>query len=102
MSKLYTLIEDQVSLLLRTIYEDDYGQYHFGSFVSNMKILNAILFIMTMLIFIAIVMMFGLFLWNYGLATVFTFIRPIGNTEVKQVGEYTQLMITLVALMMFL
>lgn len=105
MSKIYTLIEDQVSNIVRIILEDeDTGELKFGSFIKGPKWVKPAISIITAFVFLFIALFFGLYLWNYGLAPVFPSlvakIDPVSRPD--QAGNpYVQLFLTLIALMMF-
>jgi hypothetical protein len=105
MSKIYKLIEDQVNILLRFVLEDEYtGQIQYGKWISGPKWVKPFIHLITTLVFLFVVLFFGLYLWNFGLHPVFpgvvAKIDPMN--PVQSSNPYSQLVLTLVALMMFL
>lgn len=98
MSKLYSLIEDQVNIILRLIFEDDNGEVAGDS---APKYLFLALKLISALFFLLVVLLAGLYLWNYGIAAVFPIVDAIGEPKPAQLDNpYMQLVITLLALMM--
>ncbi len=104
MSKIYMLIENQVNNLLRLVMEDDYsGQIQYGPWIKSAKWVQPIVTALTTLIFLAIALSFGIYLWNYGIQPVFPGIvaKIDGLNPAQASNTYVQLIITLIAIMMF-
>jgi hypothetical protein len=102
MPRLYNLIEDQVSIITRMIMENDYGDVEYGGFIRSPKWVKPIINLVSVLIYLGILFVGGLFLWNRGLSAVIPAISPIGESRPKQLrNRFTQLLLTLIALMMF-
>jgi hypothetical protein len=102
MSKIYTMIENQVNTLLEFTMVDDSGNLQFSSLIPNPKWIKPIVQIITAVIYLAIVLFFGLYLWNFGLQPVFPgIIAKIDPANPAQAANpYTQLILTLLAIMM--
>lgn len=92
MSKLYSMVETQI-----------------GTLVSNMNVdsvlgLNLVMFvkIASSIVYIAIVLTFGIYLWNHGFQPLFPGLaaKIDGNDSNQFSNEYAQLIMTLLALMM--
>jgi hypothetical protein len=104
MSKIYVLIETQVNNLLRLMMEDDYtGQIQYGPLIKGPKWVQPIVSLITTLVFLGIALTFGIYLWNYGIQPVFPGIvaKIDGANPAQASSVYLQLVITLIALMMF-
>jgi len=105
MSKIYTLIENQVNALLRVRMEDDFtGEINYGPWIKGPKWVQPFVTGITIIIFIIIFMIFGLALWNYGIQPVLPGIvaKIDGANPAQAASPYVQLMITLLAFMMFM
>ena len=103
MSRIYNLIEDQVNILLRFVLEDDMtGQIQYGRWIRGPKWVKPAVQLITTIVFIGIILSFGLFLWNYGLHPVFPGVvaRIDPSNSAQAANPYTQLVLTLLALMM--
>lgn len=106
MSNFYKIIENQVNIILRFVLsEDDKGELQYGSWVSGPRWVQLFVQVLTLLLFLTIVSIFGVYLWNNGISAVFpNVVQPLGvpPSEIKQRDNpYLQLIITLFALMMF-
>ena len=104
MSKIYKLIEEQVNILLRFLLEDEKtGQVHYPAWLPGGKYIKPVVQLLTILVFLAVVLIFGVYLWNYGLQPAFPGIvarlDPMNPSQAS--NAYTQLVLTLIALMMF-
>jgi hypothetical protein len=101
MSRLYSLIENSVVNVLRLIINNQDEQQQASWIIRNANLLVGII---SAFAFVMVVFLAGLFLWNRGLAPVFTFIKPLGMIEsVRQFDNpYTQLLVTLIAMMVVL
>lgn len=102
MSKLYKLIEEQVNILLRFIMEDDRGQIQYGKWIQGPKWVKPFIQFVTTIIFLLIILAFGLYLWNYGLHPVMPGLiaRIDSNNPLQARNPYAQLVLTLLALML--
>jgi len=105
MSKIYKLIEEQVNNILRWRLEDDLtGQIQYNQWISGPKVVKPIIQLIATFIFLFVVLFFGLYLWNYGLHPAFpgvvAKIDPLNPAQAA--NPYTQLILTLLALMMFM
>ncbi len=104
MSKIYLLIQEQVNNLLRFVLEDnETGEIQYSSWVPGPKWVKPIIQLLTILIFLAVVLFFGLYLWNYGLQPAFPgIVAKLNPNDPNQASNpYTQLILTLLALIMF-
>jgi hypothetical protein len=103
MSKIYNLIENQVSNVIRIILEENDGTLTFNSLIPNAKWVNPIISIVTSLVFFTLALFFGLYLWNYGLQPAFPgIVAQINPSNPSQASNpYVQLILTLIALLMF-
>ncbi len=105
MSKIYNLIENQVNILLRFVMEDDMtGQVNYGAWIKGPKEIQLAVQVITTLVFIFIALFFGLYLWNYGLQPAFPGLvaRIDGSNPAQATNPYSQLILTLLAIMMFM
>ena len=105
MSKIYSLIESQVNNILRIVLVDDYtGEVHYGAIIPGPKWVAPVVSFLTSVVFLLIVLTFGVFLWNKGLHPVFPNIvaQINGNNPAQASSEGMQLVLTLFALMLFL
>lgn len=103
MSKIYNMIESQINNLLRFKLEDDWsGEIKYNKWISGPKAVKPFVQAITTLIFLAVILTFGLYLWNTGLVPVFPgIVAPIDPTNPSQAANpYVQLILTLLALMM--
>jgi hypothetical protein len=103
MSKLYNFIESQVNNMLQSLMTDESGRIQFNSIISTPAAIRPWIATLTTILFVMIMFIFGIFIWNQGLATVFPGVvaRIEGNGANGQVNnKYIQLLITLVALNM--
>ena len=103
MSRIYNMIEDQVNILLRIVLEDDQtGQINYGSWLSGPKWVKPLVTLITTVIFLLVIMSFGLYLWNYGLVPVFPGIvaRIDASNPSQASNPFVQLVVTFLALMM--
>lgn len=103
MSKIYKLIEEQVNILLRFVLEDERtGQIQYGQWIKGPKWVKPAVQLITTLIFLAIVLFFGVYLWNFGLQPVFPgVVAKINPADPNQAANpYTQLILSLLAMMM--
>lgn len=102
MSKIYSLIEQQINVLLGFIVQDDpMGEVQYLGWVRG-PWAKPIITIITTLIYLLVVLAFGLYLWNYGLVPVFpNVIAAINPSNPAQAtNPYSQLILTLLAIMM--
>ncbi len=102
MSKIYNLIESQVNTILRLVLEDDRtGQIDYG-WLGGAKYIQPLVMFITSVIFLFIILNFGLYLWNFGLAPVFPgLVAPISAANPSQASNpLIQLVITFMALML--
>ena len=105
MSKIYTLIEGQINNILRILLVDDYtGEIQYGSWIPGPKWVSFVVSLITLFVFLAITLVFGVFLWNKGLHPVFpNVVAAIDhNNPLQASSEWVQLVLTLFALMLFL
>lgn len=105
MSKIYSLIETQINNILRVVLVDDYtGEIKYGSMIPGPKWVAPVVSVLTSMVFLLIVLTFGVFLWNKGLHPVFpNIVAPIdGNNPIQSSSPGVQLVLTLFALMLFL
>lgn len=105
MSKIYKLIEEQVNILLRFVLEDDRtGQIQYGQWIKGPKWVKPAVQLLTTLVFLAVVLFFGLYLWNFGLQPAFPgLVAKIDSSNPAQAANpYTQLVLTLLAMMMIM
>lgn len=105
MSKIYALIENQVNNILRILLVDDYtGEIKYGSFIPGPKWVAPVVSILTSLLFLFVVLTFGVFLWNKGLHPLFPNVVAVidGKNPNQANTEWVQLVLTLFALMLFL
>jgi hypothetical protein len=101
MSKLYNLIENQVNIVLRILMEDnETGQIQYGAWISGPKWVKPIIALITTIVFLVILLIFGLFLWNNGLHRVMPNVFAEINDNNSYENKYTQIVITLLALML--
>jgi hypothetical protein len=102
MSKLFSLIQTQVDNLFKFNVQSDQGLV-LPTWIPHQMYLRPVINIISAIFFILVVLMFGKFLWNQGLAPVFSVIAPIGEFDRRvQYPAFTQLIVTLLALMMIL
>ena len=102
MSRIYNLIENQVNSILRLLLEDNQtGQVDY-SWVGGPKWIQPIVTLITSVLFLTVLLSFGLYLWNFGLVPVFPgLVAPISSTNTAQAANpFIQLVITFIALMM--
>ena len=105
MSRIYKMIEEQVNNLLRFQLEDDLtGRIQYNQWISGPKVIKPIIQLLTTLLFLAVVLFFGVYLWNNGLQPVFpNVIAKLNPADPNQASSpYTQLLLTLMALMMII
>ena len=101
MAILYNLIESNLNALLNAIYRNQYDQYDFSGIIGNIQALQVLLNVLTLVVYIILVFVFGLYLWNQGLSTTLSFVQPIGMGRYQQYGnKYAQLLVTLFALLL--
>lgn len=101
MSTLYSMIENQINLLLRFFLETDEGEIRYTDLLSGPKQIKAFITLLSALLFIVLVIFFGLYLWNQGLQPVFpSVISPIGLEKPFEQSKnpFFQLILTLIAL----
>ena len=102
MSRLFALIQTQVDNLFKFNVQSDQGLV-LPAWIPHQMYLRPLINIISAVFFILIVLMFGKFLWNQGLAPVFNVISPIGEFDRRpQYSAFMQLIVTLLALMMIL
>lgn len=108
MSRLYNWIESNVAALINSITTDSQGNFVPNMLITDNKTFNSVLNVVTIILFILIVLIFGVFLWNQGLAAVTNIVKPIGyGSDINGVqmgprqlrSKYAQLVVTLIALM---
>lgn len=105
MSKIYSLIESQVNNILRIMLVDDYtGEINYGTMIPGPKWVAPVVSILTSVVFLMIVLTFGVFLWNKGLHPVFPNVVAVIDSKnpLQASSEGMQLVLTLFALMLFL
>lgn len=93
MSQLFNMIDNQVQILLRLLIEDDTGNIQYGPWIKGPKYIRPILSIVTTLVYLAIIVWVGQYLWNQGLV-------PAMPRIFAPIYTYRQLLLTLLALMM--
>jgi hypothetical protein len=93
MSKLYTLIEQQVNNFLRLVFEDDSGNVEYGGIIPGAKWVAPVIQFIAILVFLFIILFVGQYLWNKGLVPAFSFVQEIEDSQ--------QMLLTLFALIMF-
>lgn len=101
MSKIYAIIESQVNNILRLNMEDENGVVQYGTLIPAPKYIQPFISLLTALIIVILVSIFGLFLWNQGLhATMPNVFAEIATGQPGQAQKpFVQLLITLLALM---
>lgn len=92
MSKIYALIEDQVASMVLNMNVNSVLGLSLGTFVKAV----------TTVIYVGVLLVFGVYLWNHGLQPLFPgLVAKINNSDPNQMAnEYGQLLLTLIALMM--
>jgi hypothetical protein len=101
MSRLYNLIEQQAINVMKLIINQQTDQENVQWYLQyGGPIVSAI----ATLVFLLVIFVFGLFLWNQGLHAVMpNVVAQIGGGMYNQYNNpYTQLIVTLIALMMIL
>ena len=105
MSRLYSIIEGQVNNILRIIMEGEQGQvdWDFWSQYITPKYLRVSISLFASIVYLTILSMVGIYLWNQGIATMAPgIVKPFGNKAVSQdKNQYFQLFITLFASILF-
>jgi len=98
------MIETQVNILLRFVLEDDRGNITYGPYIKGPKMIKPIIQFIALVIYLMVVMFFGLYLWNQGLHVAFPgVVMQLGTTTYRQLpNPYVQLLVTLVAMMFIL
>lgn len=108
MSKLYNFIESQVNNMLQSLMTDESGRIQFNAIISTPASIRPWIAALTTVLFVMVMFIFGIFIWNKGLATVFPgVVAPIEGASMGQMNQYgqmnnkyVQLLLTLVALNM--
>lgn len=99
MSRLYTIIENQVNNLLQYLMIDEAGRIQYNSIIPTPDSIRPAIVILTMMFFIAIVSTLGIFLWNQGLSPLLP-VEPITGSGKQLKNKYLQLFLTLVSINM--
>lgn len=103
MSKLFSLIQSQVDNLFKFNVQTEQGLI-LPAWVPHQMYLRPMINLISAIFFLIIVLMFGKFLWNQGIVSVFNIALPIGGEMERraQLTAYPQLIVTLMALMMIM
>lgn len=103
MSKIYQLIEEQINNIFRINMEESNGQLRLPGWIPGPQFVRPLIQFVSAIIFIAIVLYFGVRLWNFGIQPVLPgIVAPIqpGQPGQNSTPE-TQLLLTLLAFLMF-
>lgn len=105
MSRLFTIIQNQIEAVLRVVMEGDDGQVdwsYWGQFMPP-KYLRVIIAFIAGLLYLLVMSVVGMYLWNQGLSVMApSVIRPFGSSVYSQSqNPFFQLFITLFALISF-
>jgi len=104
MSKIYQLIETQINSLLQFILQDAHtGEIQFNQWIRGPALFRSIVQFISIVVFIILALMFGVYLWNFGIVPVLPGLAaPITSADPAQAANpYVQLIVSLIALMMF-
>lgn len=100
MSTFYAIIESQVNTILKFMFEDRQEQEK--SWVPGPRWIQLIVQFFTLLVIMFLIAFFGLYLWNRGIHPILPeIISPIDGREGQFQNPYLQLIVTIIALMMF-
>lgn len=102
MSRIFSLIETQVNLILGTILDQGtLDKIRDGEIQIGPQSIVPVAYFLSMLIFLFVILAFGVYLWNFGLHPVFPgIIAKIDPANPAQAtNPYVQLVITLIAIM---
>lgn len=102
MSKILSLLSSQVGVLYTMFSRDTSDEVLYGWDKGSPSVRLTIQLV-TVIVFIMLIVMVGLYLWNRGLHPVFpSIIAPIDGTSLNQFKDpYRQLIVTVLAIMMF-
>ena len=102
MSRIFTLIEEQVNNIVRILLEDqETGELMFGSWLPTPSYIQPLVSAVAIVLFLGLILVFGVYLWNKGLHPAFPgIVAKLDASNPNQSGSpYTQLLITLLAIM---
>ena len=104
MPKLYGIIEDQVNNILRFFMEDPFsGNVAYNALIPGPAYIKPVIQGIAILLYLVILLVAGLFLWNQGLHVAFpNVVAAFGDQPIRVYNSYVQLIISLVAIMMIL
>lgn len=102
MPRLYSLIEDQINNLFRFQMEDENGSVQYNKYIQGPKMLRPVISFVAAMIFLLIILTFGIYLWNHGLSPVMPniFMKIDSMNPSQFSNSYIQLFITLLGLSM--
>lgn len=105
MSKIYQLIQDQVDNIVRILSKEDVqGNVYYPAWLGGNKYVKPVIQVLSLLLFILVVLFFGVQLWNYGLQPVLPGV--VAKIDPSNLGQdsnpMVQMLLTLLALMVFL
>jgi hypothetical protein len=102
MSKLFNFISDQINQLMLLLLVNESGDLDVSKVAGGWFTYNTIISAVSIFVYLTVVAVFGIWLWNQGLSTVFSIVKPIGPGSFSpRKNMFQQLFITLFALVMF-
>lgn len=106
MSRLYSIIENQINIILRMFFSNDQGQIQQDMLEQYIKpkSLRLVINVLAAFVYLVLLLIAGTYLYNQGLHVMApSVLAPLGRGKVYQQtnNQYLQLLISLLALMMF-
>lgn len=103
MPTIYNIIYEQVMSMIRFNIEKEDGSIDYSYIIPDQRWVKPIVHVISSLIFIFIALIFGVVLWNKGLAPVFPgIIVKMDGRKGQQKSQYAQFVLTFFALSMLI